>query len=191
MLLQLQVFTEIFLSSFSLQTIEMSTETIEQNAITPKIISNTSIFHRTSMLKTTSPATHSSPFLINRSISSQQQHIVRKSFLNRDTKTLEKLANLTKFSGDSETIANTATHKGNYVFTTTAKKSVSNLTLFLSLSAYVTEIKYRIIHKKGLGRDLEGKKCYLKSFILIYIYFRYFLFFVLDLKTKFRYTERR
>lgn len=74
-------------------------------------------------MKTTSPAI-SSPFLINRSIVSQQQHIVRKSFLNRDNKTLEKLANLTKSSGDNGTITTTASNKGNYVFTATEKKNV-------------------------------------------------------------------
>lgn len=49
----------------------------------------------------------------------------RKSFLSRDDKTLEKLVNLTKHSGDGETVANTANTKGSYLFTTTEKPNVS------------------------------------------------------------------
>lgn len=82
------------------------------------------IFRRTTIVKTaTNSPKISSPFLINQS-AVMSTHVGRKSFLNRDEKTLEKLANLTKASGDGETKA-TATGKGNYVFAATEKKIVA------------------------------------------------------------------
>lgn len=81
-----------------------------------------SIFRRTPILtKTINTPQTSSPFLINQS-ASMSAHVVRKSFLNRNEKILEKLANLTKASGDGETVkSSTATRGGNYVFVATEK----------------------------------------------------------------------
>lgn len=94
----------------------------ESATMTTKTIS--SIFRRTTIAKTVTNASKiSSPFLINQS-TLMSAHVGRKSFLNRDEKTLEKLANLTKASGDGETKA-TATGKGNYVFAATEKKFAS------------------------------------------------------------------
>lgn len=64
----------------------------------------------------------SSPFLIN-SMPMTSGHLSRKSFLNRDTTTLAKLAGLTKTGSDGEAIINTK-GKGNYVFIATEKKNV-------------------------------------------------------------------
>lgn len=81
-----------------------------------------SIFRRTSVVKTaTNSPRISSPFLINSS-ALMTTNVGRKSFLNRDEKTLEKLVHLTKASGDGETIKSTATGKGNYLFVATEKK---------------------------------------------------------------------
>lgn len=64
----------------------------------------------------------SSSFLIN-STALTSGHMSRKSFLNRDTTTLAKLAGLTKTGSDGEAIINTK-RKGNYVFVATEKKNV-------------------------------------------------------------------
>ena len=82
----------------------------------------------------TTPKT-SSPFLINKSTFAQQ--IGRKSFLNRDERTLEKLANLSKVTGDTETVASTAKAKGNYVFTVTEKVEPVNVSPTTLVSFYI------------------------------------------------------
>lgn len=53
-------------------------------------------------------------------------HYNRKSFLNRDTTILKKLASLSKAGNDSESVLNTAKGKGNYVFVATEKTDVSH-----------------------------------------------------------------
>lgn len=103
--------------------------TAEASTTTPNLESNQngenatsvvpSIFRRTSLLKTAN--TSSSPFLINQS-ALMSTHVGRKSFLNRDDKTMEKLVSLTKATGDGETVKSTATGKGNYIFLVTEKK---------------------------------------------------------------------
>lgn len=63
----------------------------------------------------------SSPFLINQS-DLKAGHLSRKSFLNRDSPTLEKIAGMSKGSGDGQSYASTAAKgRGNYVFTVTEK----------------------------------------------------------------------
>lgn len=104
-------------------------DTAEASTTTPNLESNqngenvtsvvSSIFRRTSLLKTAN--TSSSPFLINQS-ALMSTHVGRKSFLNRDDKTMEKLVSLTKAAGDGETVKSTATGKGNYIFLVTEKK---------------------------------------------------------------------
>lgn len=65
-----------------------------------------------------------SPFLITKS-DLNMAHLSRKSFLNRDSPMLEKLASMSKSGSDGDAILNTAKGKGNYVFVATAKKDVS------------------------------------------------------------------
>lgn len=89
-----------------------------------------SLFRRSLVVKTASPKIVS-PFLINRS-ELNVGHLSRKSFLNRDTLTLEKLVSLTKSATDGDTILNTAKAKGNYVFVATEKKQVN--TFFVNLT---------------------------------------------------------
>lgn len=92
-------------------------------------VTATSIFRRTSIVKSTNTSPHLAlQFLINKTESHQQKG--RKSFLNRDEKTLEKLVNLTKGSVDGETVATTANSKGHYVFTATDKANVMQLDFF-------------------------------------------------------------
>lgn len=98
-----------------------SNTTGETASTTTNIVS--SIFRRTSIVKTATISSKiSSPFLIN-SAALMSSHVGRKSFLNRDEKTLEKLAQLTKASGDGEAIKSTATGRGNYLFIATEKKT--------------------------------------------------------------------
>lgn len=52
-------------------------------------------------------------------------HLSRKSFLNRDSPILEKLASLSKGGADGETILNKTKGKGNHVFVAIEKKDVS------------------------------------------------------------------
>lgn len=93
---------------------------------------------RTTIVKSanTTPKT-ASPFLINKSTFAQQ--IGRKSFLNRDERTLEKLANLSKVTGDTETVASTAKAKGNYVFTVTEKVEPVNVSPTTLVSFYICQ----------------------------------------------------
>lgn len=65
----------------------------------------------------------SSPFLINQ-IDMKSSHLSRKSFLNRDSPLLDKIASSSKASGDGENYSNTTKGKGNYVFTVTKKVPV-------------------------------------------------------------------
>lgn len=85
---------------------------------------NSSSTKRISFIKPVATPKVSSPFLISKSDLSTG-HLSRKSFLNRDSPILEKLAGLSKPGGDGETILNTAKGKGNYVFIATEKKDVS------------------------------------------------------------------
>lgn len=62
----------------------------------------------------------SSPFLINQN-DLKAGHLSRKSFLNRDSPILEKIAGMSKGNGDGQSYANTAKGRGNYVFTVTEK----------------------------------------------------------------------
>lgn len=64
-----------------------------------------------------------SPFLITKS-DLNMGHLSRKSFLNRDSPILEKLAGMSKSGNDNDTIVNTAKGKGNYVFVASEKKDV-------------------------------------------------------------------
>lgn len=97
-----------------------SNQSGENATTTPNIVS--SILRRTAIVKTaTNSSNVSSPFLINQN-AMMSAHVGRKSFLNRGEKTLEKLVNLTKASGDGETIkSSTASGKG-FVFVATEKK---------------------------------------------------------------------
>lgn len=79
---------------------------------------------RISIIKPLAAPKVASPFLITQTALTAG-HLSRKSFLNRDTTTLAKLAGLTKSGADGETIVNTAKGKGNYVFVATEKKNVS------------------------------------------------------------------
>lgn len=64
-----------------------------------------------------------SPFLITKTDLSMS-HLSRKSFLNRDSPLLEKLASMSKTGADGEAIMNKTKGKGNYVFVATEKKDV-------------------------------------------------------------------
>lgn len=64
-----------------------------------------------------------SPFLIAKG-DFNAGHLSRKSFLNRDSPILEKLAGLSRSGGDGDAVLNTAKGKGNYVFIATEKKDV-------------------------------------------------------------------
>lgn len=81
------------------------------------------------------PPKIASMFLINQNDLKARQ-LNRKSFLNRDSPTLEKLACLTKSSGDGETISNKAKGKGNYIFLATEKKEVRIIKLICISSAF-------------------------------------------------------
>ncbi|XP_055305136.1 claspin [Sitodiplosis mosellana] len=78
---------------------------------------------RISIIKPVGAATSKtiSPFLITKG-GVNMMHYNRKSFLNRDSPILEKLASLSKAGTDNDSILNTAKGKGNYVFVATAKK---------------------------------------------------------------------
>lgn len=88
------------------------------------ITSNTSSIKRISFTKPVVTPKVSSPFLISKNDLSTG-HLSRKSFLNRDSPILEKLAGLSKTGSDGEPILNKAKGKGNYVFIATEKKDVS------------------------------------------------------------------
>lgn len=95
-----------------------------------------SIFRRTAIVKTaTNSPTISSPFLIN-SGALISARVGRKSFLNRGEKTLEKLVNLTKGTGDGEAIKTTTTGKGHYVFVATEKKFATKRKPDIESTAY-------------------------------------------------------
>lgn len=85
---------------------------------------NTSSTKRISFIKPVATPKVSSPFLISK-LDMSSGHLSRKSFLNRDSPILEKLAGLSKTGSDGEMIVNTAKGKGNYVFVATEKKDVS------------------------------------------------------------------
>lgn len=74
----------------------------------------------------------SSPFLINQN-DLKIGHLSRKSFLNRDSPTLEKIAGMSKGSGDGEAYTTTKKGRGNYVFAVTEKVPVR-----VSRSCYIT-----------------------------------------------------
>lgn len=106
---------------------KLGAETFEANISTSTVTGNVSVTENTSLrrISITKPSVTpkiSSPFLIN-STALTLGHLSRKSFLNRDTTTLAKLAGLTKTGGDGEAIINTK-RKGNYVFVATEKKNV-------------------------------------------------------------------
>lgn len=108
-------------------------EVVEQKSVG----NATSIFNssrRISIIKPINNASSktSSPFLITKSDLSMS-HLSRKSFLNRDSPILEKLAGLSKTGTDGETILNTAKGKGNYVFIATEKKDVCNFMINFAL----------------------------------------------------------
>lgn len=87
---------------------------------------NTSSTKRISFIKpTVATPKVSSPFLISKADLSTG-HLSRKSFLNRDSPILEKLASLSKPGTDGDKILNTAKGKGNYVFVATEKKDVNS-----------------------------------------------------------------
>lgn len=86
--------------------------------------SNTSSIKRISFSKPAVTPKVASPFLISKN-DFTSGHLNRKSFLNRDSPILEKLAGLSKPGSDGETIMNKAKGKGNYVFVATEKKDVS------------------------------------------------------------------
>lgn len=81
---------------------------------------------RISIIKPLGAATSNttSPFLLTKG-GVNIHNYDRKSFLNRDSPILEKLASLSKAGTDNDAILNTAKGKGNYVFVATEKKEVS------------------------------------------------------------------
>lgn len=100
-------------------------EVLEQkSADNVTVTLNTSSTKRISFIKPTATPKASSPFLISK-LDMSTVHLSRKSFLNRDSPILEKLAGLSKTGSDGEMIMNTAKGKGNYVFVATEKKDVS------------------------------------------------------------------
>lgn len=90
---------------------------------------------RISIIKPVGAATSksTSPFLITNG-GMNMMHYSRKSFLNRDSPILEKLASLSKAGTENDAILNTAKGKGNYVFVATEKKDVSHI--------YILVMKY-------------------------------------------------
>lgn len=102
-------------------TLEVAEQSSAEN-VTVTLNANSS--KRISFIKPVVTAKISSPFLISKS-DLNSGHLSRKSFLNRDSPILEKLAGLSKSGGDGEKILNTAKGKGNYVFIATEKKDVS------------------------------------------------------------------
>lgn len=63
-------------------------------------------------------------------------HYSRKSFLNRDSPILEKLASLSKAGTENDAILNTAKGKGNYVFVATEKKDVRHIYVYTYVMKY-------------------------------------------------------
>lgn len=97
--------------------------TEQKTAENTTITSTTSSMKRISFIKPVATPKVSSPFLIAKNDLSSG-HLSRKSFLNRDSPILEKLAGLSKTGSDGEPILNKAKGKGNYVFIATEKKDV-------------------------------------------------------------------
>lgn len=104
--------------------VNMSIELVEKT-IAEKQSKVTSI-RKTTFIKSSANETPKpqSPFLLGGGALNGTILAGRKSFLNRDTRTLEKLATLTKVGADGEAIAKTTAGKGNYVFVATEKKDV-------------------------------------------------------------------
>lgn len=105
---------------YDLQVTETVMETSEQSISVTLTHTTPSAFRQISVAQSSAV---SSPFLLNKT--GLDPTFGRKSFLHRDTKTLERLALITKQSGDGETITNISSGKGNYVFVATEKKTVS------------------------------------------------------------------
>lgn len=101
--------------------LEMTEQKSDENV---SVTLNTSSTKRISFVKPVATPKVASPFLISK-LDLSSGHLSRKSFLNRDSPILEKLAGLSKIGSDGEMIVNTAKGKGNYVFTATEKKDVS------------------------------------------------------------------
>ena len=116
----------LFLFQKAVERTSVTLEVIEQkSAENATVVSlNASSSKRISFIKPVATPKVSSPFLISKNDLSSG-HLSRKSFLNRDSPILEKLAGLSKTGSDGEPILNTAKGKGNYVFTVTEKKNVS------------------------------------------------------------------
>lgn len=108
-----------FKNQILLQTGEESTTDIAESTITNLSVDS---LRRISIVKPLAPPKTVSPFLVTKTALTVG-HLSRKSFLNRDSTTLAKLAGLTK--SDGETIVNKPKGKGNYVFVATEKKNVS------------------------------------------------------------------
>lgn len=130
----------MFIGQLIERTLEVSSvnksDSTEQQSVTTSFAS----VKRISITKPIASAIHktTSPFLINKCDMSMA-HLSRKSFLNRDSPILEKLASLSKTDNDGETILNTAKGKGNYVFVATEKKDVSYLCSLQSISVLIRD----------------------------------------------------
>lgn len=107
------------------------------------MILNTS--KRISIIKPVGVATSksSSPFLITKG-GLNMMHYSRKSFLNRDSPILEKLASLSKAGTENDAILNTAKGKGNYVFVATEKKDVSHTCVMKYSNPFIRMIFFRV-----------------------------------------------
>lgn len=117
---------------------------------------------RLSIIKPVSSKT-ASPFLINKS-DLNLGHLSRRSFLNRDSPILEKLASLSKSGGDNDVILNKPKGKGNYVFVATEKKDVrfifleySSLHLLTFYSGIFIESQTKIRKWSGWNRLWSAK----------------------------------
>lgn len=118
--------------------LEVTEQKTAENATVTTL--NTSTTKRISFIKPVNTPKVSSPFLISKSDLSTG-HLSRKSFLNRDSPILEKLAGLSKPGADGDTILNTAKGKGNYVFVATEKKDVSWMGLQFAFGLKIKSIE--------------------------------------------------
>lgn len=118
---------------YTFQTTEQTSHTIEVADQTTEISTSSK---RISIIKPVGAASSktASPFLITKGEINMVHHS-RKSFLNRDSPILEKLACLSK--PESGAILSTATGKGNYVFISTEKNDVILSFSFVRLCSFL------------------------------------------------------